>query len=510
MLTGKSIRAHLKNECMKRILTYLIATCCCPLLLLAQTEKEMKEFEDFVKQEQRAFNDFVEEQNKEFANFLKENWKEYNLENPVARPKKPEPVKPTVFDKSKPVAKPQEIRVGDVTALPKPDVKQPEKQPVKPPVKQPDMKQPEKQPVISPSRSGVSFAFYGETCVVNEELKKRLSLNGISEKDVASGWESLCARDYQKLIDDCQAIKQALSLNDWGYLLLAKTVADKLCGSERPNEAALMQMFILCQSGYQSRVARVGNRLILLYATNDMIYGATFVTLQGVNYYMFNYKGNKGESIYTYTHDFGSAPRQIKMNITENLLAKGELKKRQLQAKDFPVKVESEVNAGLIAFYKDYPQCDFSVYVGAPMSEEVKRSVLPPLKAAIAGKSQAQAANLLLNFVQTAFPYQTDDQQFGYEKPFFADELFFYPYCDCEDRSVLYSYLVRTLMGLDVVLLDYPRHIATAVRFTEKIAGDYVTVGGQTYIICDPTYIGASIGMAMPQFKNVAVKVLKY
>ncbi len=38
----------------------------------------------------------------------------------------------------------------------------------------------------------------------------------------------------------------------------------------------------------------------------------------------------------------------------------------------------------------------------------------------------------------------------------------------------------------------------------------YITVSGKKYIICDPTYIGASIGLAMPQFKNVAAKVLKY
>ena len=46
--------------------------------------------------------------------------------------------------------------------------------------------------------------------------------------------------------------------------------------------------------------------------------------------------------------------------------------------------------------------------------------------------------------------------------------LFYYPYCDCEDRSVLYSYLVRNLLKLDVVLLDYPNHIATAVCFNEN------------------------------------------
>ena len=112
--------------------------------------------------------------------------------------------------------------------------------------------------------------------------------------------------------------------------------------------------------------------------------------------------------------------------------------------------------------------------------------------------------------MQTAFQYQTDDEQFGYEKPFFVDEVFYYPYCDCEDRSILYSYLVRTLMGLDVVLLDYPNHIATAVCFDENVSGDYLMVEGKKYVVCDPTYIGASIGNAMPQYRDVAAKVLKY
>ena len=65
-------------------------------------------------------------------------------------------------------------------------------------------------------------------------------------------------------------------------------------------------------------------------------------------------------------------------------------------------------------------------------------------------------------------------------------------------------------MGLDAVLLEYPNHMATAVCFDEVVDGDYVTVNRKKYIICDPTYIGASIGLAMPQFKNVAAKVLKY
>ena len=54
-----------------------------------------------------------------------------------------------------------------------------------------------------------------------------------------------------------------------------------------------------------------------------------------------------------------------------------------------------------------------------------------------------------------------------------------YRYCDCEDRSILYSFLVKTLLNLPVVGVDYPGHVATAVKFSVDVAGDYVTYKGQ-------------------------------
>ena len=117
---------------------------------------------------------------------------------------------------------------------------------------------------------------------------------------------------------------------------------------------------------------------------------------------------------------------------------------------------------------------------------------------------------MLIDFVQTGFDYKTDNDQFGYERPLFPDESFYYPYCDCEDRSILFACLVRELMGLDVVLLHYPKHLATAVRFKEEVNGDYLMIDGVKYVICDPTYIGARIGMCMPEFKQVSPIVQKF
>lgn len=133
----------------------------------------------------------------------------------------------------------------------------------------------------------------------------------------------------------------------------------------------------------------------------------------------------------------------------------------------------------------------------------------PALKAAVAGKDKSVAAGMLLNFVQTAFAYRTDDEQFGYERPLFPDETLYYPYSDCEDRAILYTVLVRELLGLDVVLLHYPNHLATAVALGNDVPGDYLTLDGRKYLVCDPTYINAGIGEAMSQYKQTKAEVIR-
>lgn len=173
--------------------------------------------------------------------------------------------------------------------------------------------------------------------------------------------------------------------------------------------------------------------------------------------------------------------------------------------------VRTTIPIGLMEFYNDMPQCEYDVYATAAVFPQIKADIIASLKGAIEGKDEKTAASVLLDFCQNAFQYATDKQQFGYEKPFFVEELFYYPQCDCEDRSILFRYLVKELLNLDVVLLNYPGHVATAVRFNDaSIRGDYVTVNGSKFLVCDPTYIGASIGMAMPEYKNTDAKILRY
>ena len=90
----------------------------------------------------------------------------------------------------------------------------------------------------------------------------------------------------------------------------------------------------------------------------------------------------------------------------------------------------------------------------------------------------------------------------------FPEETLFYPYSDCEDRAILFAYLVRKLTPLEVVGLLYSDHVATAVKFSSYVAGDSRMYQGQRYVVSDPTYIGADVGMEMPQYKDAMPEII--
>lgn len=353
------------------------------------------------------------------------------------------------------------------------------------------------------------IAYGGLAFYLNNSLNRKCSLNGLNENAIADAYEALCNSDYKPLLADCAQIRKDLRLNDWGVFTLVRQVADTYCGTA--NESIVMQQFLLNEMGYKARMARKAteDKMMLFVATDCSIYAHPYITLNGQNYY--NLSGNNEQcQFYMCQKDSPKAKNSVGMQLKEAPLFPGTVVSSTHQAKGSAARVTVDVPKALMDFYKDYPQCDCSVYFNAPVNAAMENRILSSLAPLVQGRNEADAANILINFVQTAFQYQTDGQQFGYEKPFFVEELFYYPYSDCEDRAMLFSYLVRKLLGLDVVLLDYPEHIATAVRFNGNVSGDYLMVNGRKYIVCDPTYIGASIGMTMPRYKTVSAKVLKY
>lgn len=454
-----------------------------------------KEFEEFEKEQQAEYGDFKNKADAEFELFLRETWKKYDASTPVSAPVRPEPLEPVVFVKEKPEMLPVTIKPVAM------------KTPVPGSYKPALVKVPVPKPERNIRRTPINF--YGTDLEVATDVIEHFSLAGIKEADVADAWRGLCRKDYEQLLSDCIALKKDKKLSDWAYVLFTKRIGEQLYGKERTDDIAFLQMFLLNKSGYKVRLGKIDGNLKLMYATADMVYAAPFLMMNGDKYYVFEPKPKGSTTIYTYSQDFADAENLVCLSIQSVPVFTMDARSRTLSSSDGQLKVQIAVNKNLMDFYQDYPQCDIVIHYKAPMSEELRSSLYQQLKKAVEGKSQKDAANLLLNFVQTAFQYKTDGEQFGYEKPNFPDETFYYPYCDCEDRAMLYSVLVRDLVGLETVLLDYPNHVATAVRFTEQVTGDAVVLDGdRKYLICDPTYIGASIGTCMEQYKDIRPEVI--
>ena len=427
---------------------------------------------------------------------------------PQATPVKPQPVAP----KAEPTtpAKPQ--------ATPdKPQPVAPKAEPTTPAKPQTTPVKPQPKPKAKPAmQSSLQKEFYPSVAInycntklyIDASMKGVINITSSQECAVADGYEALCRSNYKPLIANCQQAQKDFRLNDWGVFLFVKTAAEALCNDE--NSCIVMQQFLLNELGYRAKMARRGdrNQLLLFVATDCMVYGHPYFTKEGLNYYNIN--GTEACTFYMCNQDSKKAKTPVAMRLNNVPALNSGVVSRQRTNKAGNVSVSVNVSKSLMDFYASMPQCDYGVYAKAPVTGSLAQEVLGTLRPLVQGKSEVDAANLLLNFVQTGFKYATDEEQFGFEKPFFVEELFYYPACDCEDRSVLFGWLVRELLGLDVVYLDYPNHIATAVQFKGDVKGDFLTVDGKRYTVCDPTYIGASIGMTMPNLRSAGVSILRY
>jgi hypothetical protein len=462
---------------------------------VAQQETE---YLKWLQQEEQKLQQYKDERDAAFTNFLKQEWEKMQAMAGLAPDLKPKPVKipayePPVVPPTKPEPTAETV-VPDITVPP-------------PPV--PEVKP---APQVEPEAGQVVDLHY-----FNQDY--RISLLGdfqirpitaVDEDQISNFWSDMSLTEYDATLKHTNRLRNNLALNDWGYILLLKSLASRLF--DRSPEQDLFVWFMLNKDGYRVKTGYYNNSVYLLFPSKTVIYGVPYFTLQGQRYYILplDAKQTPSKTLYTYQGDYPGADKPIELTISQIPNLGNRLAKRTLRVLvDDEIKTLSfEYNQSLVDFFRNYPQTDLEVYFDAQISSIANYSLLTSLKPIVEGRSERQAVDILLHLVQTGFDYKTDDQQFGREKFFFPEETLYYPFSDCEDRSILFAYLVRNLLNLPVIGLDYPGHVATAVRFTDPQTGDRVKHNGVDYLICDPTYINAESGICMPQLKDVQPRIV--
>lgn len=499
---------------MKKIVFIFTIALCAALPLSAQIDDgdwltddswvDQSDFNNFKQQSEKKYNDFRDSANARFARELSRQWQPVNLQKPVERPHKPEPEVAPVAPKPQNNRKPNPM----LEKMPDPEMVIPTPQILFP------VKRILPLPELPDNPDETSFFFYEKELLLWIPKKTDISsctLATVKEKDVSRLWKSLSKTDIQSCINQLLAQQKTLKLNDWGMYELTSQLASNLFPDN--NRRVVATVFLLNQMEYDAKIARTDNGLACLLAIDCMIFSNPYITFGNKNYFLFmpnndqkNYEGN----VHTYSCSMAGANLKFDMAIpcTPSIPLTTSTKKYARTVDSNCAEVY--VNENLMKYYRSYPQVEISIYANAEVDSLFKSSVDKWFRPMVKGKSNYEAVSSLLKFLQFGFDYATDREQFGYEKPFFCEENFYYPKNDCEDRSILLSFLVRYLLGLDVVLLDYPGHIATAILFPEgNVKGDYYEINGKKYIVCDPTYIGADIGMAQPEYKKTPAKIIK-
>ena len=506
-------------------------------------------FEDFKRSQAASFAKYADERDNAFNKYLKSEWKAYNAHKGVrlyeepkpqtiisAKPKKIKSVGPKISIKVKKIKyvepKPaQKFIVVKKPTIKKPEIQKPEIKKVevkKPVVKKPEIKktevkktevkkveikktQPKKEvvvvqkpkPEIKPVVKDITFDFFGSTLGFDIPGKiKHAKYYPQNQKGIGNFFNSAASSRYKQFIQDIVDVKKAMNLNDWGTYLLVLKISDNVYPNSRDN-ARLLSWFIFNKLGYAVKVGLAKKHIVLLHYSKKVIYSTPNYSFGKKKFYVVaNYaKGSVGR-LYSYKQDYPGATKPLDLSLKSLPKFKFDIKNETLSFREFGHKysVNYNYNQNLIDFMATYPQADYDTFFNAPMDDRSYESVASGLKKYVDGKKASDALNFVLHFVQKSFQYERDNQQFGREKVMFAQETLYYRKSDCEDRAILYSYLVKELFGVGVIGVKYKDHMATALYI--PMSGDTVKDGSRKFVIADPTYINASIGQSMPKYRS--------
>lgn len=462
------------------------------------------DYASWLKEEQNSFKQYKKDHDEAFSQALKKDWEAFTalyLPNAYVEPKpetlpeleKEQPLDMTIINNS-PI-----VELSRVEPLIK------EEMPIM--VKEIPKK-------LDVSLKKITFDFYSKNIEINYNPHIGFLITTVSKEAITNFWERFIKVDNQLMMSQIQTYIQKYNLNDWATYLLVHKIGMEIYHTE--NMANLFTWYILTQMNYDVKAGYSAQNIYLLSHMKHNLFQVAFLNLEGTQYYVLTPRGKirSIESIYTYKAMHNNAKNPLSFEFKKPLLLNSVYNNKALNFRynNENYTLETKYSTDLVSFYQSFPQSDYSIYFHANNSSYISNSLVLQLQKLLKNKTEIEAVNMLLRFVQTSFKYQTDKEQFNYEKVFFPEETFFYPYSDCEDRTILFSYLVKHILGLNVLGVKYNDHMSAAVELssaTNTTHLDGFNHKSKHFTLADPTYVNANIGTTMPEYKNKKFEIIE-
>jgi hypothetical protein len=129
------------------------------------------------------------------------------------------------------------------------------------------------------------------------------------------------------------------------------------------------------------------------------------------------------------------------------------------------------------------------------------------MKNATKTMDKIESVRFALEFVQDGIEYENDkDSTDSWKLP---EVTLLDKSGDCEDTSILFAYIVSTILNIDCVLLNYPHHMSVGVA-VDSVGNyknlDLVEYNGRKYFICETNGRGNDIGVLSDEMKGQGVE----
>jgi hypothetical protein len=149
----------------------------------------------------------------------------------------------------------------------------------------------------------------------------------------------------------------------------------------------------------------------------------------------------------------------------------------------------TSINKTIIDAVNDFPLLKVKEYFKLGLSKESSGPIIAFFLDKFKNMNDSASVRYLLSFIRTGFTYEDDSVSYKMEKPMIAEEVLYYPTVDCEDKSALFFQLIKMLLNIDILALDYPRHVNIAVLLNKSYGTPFVYRKKQ-YSICETNSSG--------------------
>lgn len=367
----------------------------------------------------------------------------------------------------------------------------------------------------------IDFNFFQENISLeySEEITEILP-SFFTTDDIKGFYENLASNLVEPSLEDLLTYRENLELSDWYYYLLIREAASQIFKEkEQPYYQSYQTVFswlMLAKSGYKVQLNFTEEDVFLSVYTLDFLYDIPIKKhgmgwMVEISHFHTNHEGFRASVRSNFFLDDNTQPFTFKID-KQPIFSKPLLTTRNITFEHNGERyaLGYALDSSVLQLITTLPEMNVYDHIDTPLSSFTYHTLIPNLQGFIKANQydQKETLEFLMSFTRTGFDYK-EDQEFENGETskvqcdnitFTPEETLYYRYSDCEDRSVLLSYLIKELLELDVVLLDYGEHIALGVQLGEE-AGEDVYVGkpilynDRLYTFCEATGPDNSLGL---------------